>query len=197
MSYNTELQSNNAELQEILDAVNDLPNAGGGSEDLSEELDGQHSTISDLDASISDLTGNSTTIDSFPNHSGMSNKEIIQKHTNYLQELQSFLSDYIDNGNGSGESASVYFECQNYTSDMDNIVIMGANAGEPVFGIFPTFMDATVAVFDAYSIVVISNIDYTNRLETSGFNLSEMVPDLLPTTAIIFMEAGEQYIRLV
>lgn len=30
MSYNTELQSNNAELQEILDAVNDLPDAGGG-----------------------------------------------------------------------------------------------------------------------------------------------------------------------
>ena len=30
MSYNTELQSNNAELQEILDAVNDLPDAGSG-----------------------------------------------------------------------------------------------------------------------------------------------------------------------
>ena len=30
MSYNTELQSNNAELQEILDAVNDLPEAGSG-----------------------------------------------------------------------------------------------------------------------------------------------------------------------
>ena len=29
MSYNTDLQSNNAELQEILDAVNALPEAGG------------------------------------------------------------------------------------------------------------------------------------------------------------------------
>lgn len=32
MSYNTELQSNNADLQEILDAVNALPEAGGGVE---------------------------------------------------------------------------------------------------------------------------------------------------------------------
>jgi hypothetical protein len=30
MSYNTEMQSNNAELQEILDAVNNLPDAGSG-----------------------------------------------------------------------------------------------------------------------------------------------------------------------
>lgn len=30
MTYNTDLQSNNVELQEILDAVNDLPEAGGG-----------------------------------------------------------------------------------------------------------------------------------------------------------------------
>lgn len=30
MSYNTEMQSNNAELQEVLDVVNNLPDAGSG-----------------------------------------------------------------------------------------------------------------------------------------------------------------------
>lgn len=56
MSYNTELQSNNADLQAILDAVNALPEAGGGeSEDVTDETNEYTAKLETLESAISAL----------------------------------------------------------------------------------------------------------------------------------------------
>lgn len=55
MSYKEHLESNNADLQTILDKVNNLPNAGGAVENLDVEFATQETLLTEQDAKIAEL----------------------------------------------------------------------------------------------------------------------------------------------
>ena len=63
MSYNTELQENNAELQSILNTINALPDAGGDGGSYDEGFaDGKQSVIDNSDLESKTATGKSISV---------------------------------------------------------------------------------------------------------------------------------------